>query len=97
MLAYICLGLTDRAIAGRLYLTEKAIQARLKSVYAKFGIPAYWIVTPSVDKPSLTVLELREGSYVEQALVSGDEVYRAERPFAVEICPANLVALRRPG
>jgi DNA-binding NarL/FixJ family response regulator len=39
VLAYICLGLTDRAIARRLYLTEKAIQARLKSVYSKLNIP----------------------------------------------------------
>lgn len=39
VLAYICLGLTDRAISQRLYLTEKAIQARLKSVYSKLGIP----------------------------------------------------------
>lgn len=39
VLAYICLGLTDRAVSKRLYITEKAIQARLKAVYSKFGIP----------------------------------------------------------
>jgi DNA-binding NarL/FixJ family response regulator len=39
VLAYICLGLTDRAIGKRLYLTEKAIQARLKSVYTKLNVP----------------------------------------------------------
>jgi DNA-binding NarL/FixJ family response regulator len=39
VLACICMGLTDRTIAGRLYLTEKAIQARLKSVYGKLAIP----------------------------------------------------------
>ncbi len=39
VLAYISLGLTDRAIARRLYLTEKAIQSRLKSVYQKLGMP----------------------------------------------------------
>jgi DNA-binding NarL/FixJ family response regulator len=39
VLAYICLGLTDRAIGRRLYLTEKSIQARLKSVYTKLNIP----------------------------------------------------------
>lgn len=38
VLAYICLGLTDRAIGRRLYLTEKAIQARLKAVYTKLGM-----------------------------------------------------------
>jgi DNA-binding NarL/FixJ family response regulator len=39
VLAYICLGLTDRAISRRLYLTEKAIQARLRAVYTKLGMP----------------------------------------------------------
>lgn len=39
VLACICMGLTDRTIARKLYLTEKAIQARLKSVYSKLAIP----------------------------------------------------------
>ena len=38
VLAYISLGLTDRAISRRLYLTEKAVQARLKAVYSKLGM-----------------------------------------------------------
>lgn len=38
-LACIALGLTDHTIAKRLYLTEKAVQSRLKSLYAKLGIP----------------------------------------------------------
>jgi DNA-binding NarL/FixJ family response regulator len=38
-LACIALGLTDHSIAKRLFLTEKAIQSRLKSLYAKLGIP----------------------------------------------------------
>lgn len=38
-LACIALGLTDYAIAKRLYLTEKAVQSRLKSLYAKLSIP----------------------------------------------------------
>jgi DNA-binding NarL/FixJ family response regulator len=31
--------MTDHAIAKKLYLTEKAVQSRLKSLYAKLGIP----------------------------------------------------------
>jgi len=38
-LVCIALGMTDHAIARRLYLTEKAVQSRLKSLYAKLGIP----------------------------------------------------------
>lgn len=73
---------------------------RKKDVYAGFGIPAYWIVTPSLDKPSLTVYELRRGryvdKYVERAVVAGEEVYHADQPFPVEICPTKLVACDRP-
>lgn len=69
---------------------------RKKEVYAGFGIPAYWVVSPSLNKPSLTVYELRRRSYVERALVIGDEVYHADQPFAVEICPARLVTRDRP-
>lgn len=35
----IALGMTDSAIARRLYLTDKAVQSRLKSLYSKFNIP----------------------------------------------------------
>ncbi|HEY9785195.1 MAG TPA: response regulator transcription factor [Candidatus Obscuribacterales bacterium] len=38
-LVCIALGMTDHAIAKRLFLTEKAVQSRLKSLYAKLGIP----------------------------------------------------------
>jgi len=39
--ALICisLGLTDHSIANHLYITEKAVQSRLKSLYTKLGIP----------------------------------------------------------
>ncbi|HEY9732043.1 MAG TPA: response regulator transcription factor [Drouetiella sp.] len=38
VLICIALGFTDRATAKRLYITEKAVQARLKCLYTKFGI-----------------------------------------------------------
>jgi Uma2 family endonuclease len=65
---------------------------RKKDVYASFGIASYWIVTPSLDKPRLVAFELGRGSYRQVASVSGDEVFRASRPFAVEFAPAALVA-----
>lgn len=39
VLGCIALGFTDRAIAKRLYITDKAVQARLKCLYTKLGIP----------------------------------------------------------
>ncbi len=38
-LVCISLGMTDHTIAKKLFLTEKAVQSRLKSLYAKLGIP----------------------------------------------------------
>lgn len=53
------------------------------------GVPTYWMVDP--DEPSLTVLRLRDGSYVEEARVAGDEEYRATYPFAVAVVPNRLL------
>jgi DNA-binding NarL/FixJ family response regulator len=39
-LVSIALGLTDSTIASKLYLTEKAVQSRLKSLYSKLAIPS---------------------------------------------------------
>ncbi|MBY0549306.1 MAG: response regulator transcription factor [Candidatus Obscuribacterales bacterium] len=39
VLVYIAVGFTDKGIAKRLYITEKAVQARLKCLYTKLGIP----------------------------------------------------------
>ena len=65
---------------------------RKNDVYAAFGIASYWIVTPSLDKPTVTAFELRRGKFTEVANVTGDQVFRATRPFPVEIVPAELVA-----
>jgi Uma2 family endonuclease len=58
-------------------------------VFEEAGVPAYWLVDP--DAPSLTVLHLEKGLYVQQAVVTGDEVYEAEFPFPVSVVPAKLV------
>ena len=59
-------------------------------VYEAAGVPAYWLVDP--DVPSLTVLHVEEGRYVEHALVTGDEPYEADFPFPVTVVPAQLIA-----
>jgi len=64
---------------------------RKKDIYEGFGIPAYWIVEPSSDRPELTVLELRSGAYEQTAHVIGGEEYRAAVPFPVTIVPSQLV------
>ncbi|MEV6416522.1 hypothetical protein [Kribbella sp. NPDC051718] len=39
----------------------------------------------------LTVLELKDEQYVEQAVVMGDDVFEAELPLAVRVVPGELV------
>jgi Uma2 family endonuclease len=65
---------------------------RKKVAYEQFGVPSFWVVDPRVKKPSLIVFELVDGCYRQAAQVSGDQPYRAERPFPVELIPSTLVA-----
>ncbi len=58
-------------------------------VFEEAGVPAYWLVDP--DVPSLTVLELDAGRYVERATVTGDEPFYATFPFPVTVVPARLL------
>lgn len=51
--------------------------------------PSYWVVDP--DVPSLIASDLRDGTYVQVAKVSGDEEFRAELPFPVSVVPDSLV------
>jgi Uma2 family endonuclease len=57
--------------------------------YEAAGVPAYWLVDP--DGPSLTVLELDAGRYVERATVAGNEAFHATVPFAVTVVPRRLL------
>jgi Uma2 family endonuclease len=64
---------------------------RKKQAYARFGVQSYWIVVPDADLPELLVFELRDGEYTEARHMTGDEPFRAERPFCVEVVPSRLV------
>jgi Uma2 family endonuclease len=67
---------------------------RKKTVYAEFGIPAYWIVVPDPAKPSITAYGLTAGTYAEVGQAAGEQRFVARTPFPVEIVPADLVAGR---
>jgi len=70
--------------------STRAVDSTLKRhVFEQGGVPAYWQVDP-LD-PSLTVLELRDGAYVEVAVVRGEQAHDATVPFAVRVVPAELV------
>ena len=53
------------------------------------GIPFYWVVDPL--EPMFIAWELRDGAYVEVARIHGEETWSATLPYAVTICPADLV------
>lgn len=44
-----------------------------------------------VSPPSLTVLELHGGAYVEVARVEGEQAWTATQPFPVTVVPAELL------
>jgi len=54
------------------------------------GVPSYWLVDP--DTPSVTVLELEDGIYVERAHIVGDEDHAVGAPFAVRLVPSELLS-----
>jgi Uma2 family endonuclease len=66
-----------------------------RAAYERMGAPSYWVLDPV--EPSLRVFELdAQGRYAEVALVHGDEVFQAQRPFPVTIRPSDLVAPPKP-
>ena len=72
--------------------TSRYDQTRKKQVYAEFGIPDYWIITPDADKPDITAYQLNGKHYERVAYARGEEKFTATRPFPVSFTPASLVS-----
>jgi Uma2 family endonuclease len=60
------------------------------AAYERFGVPSYWIFDPRPDRPELTVFELSDSSYLQTAQAVGQDCLRVQRPFPVELTPAEL-------
>lgn len=60
-----------------------------RGIYERAGVPSYWLVDP--DVPAITVLELRDGRYVQVAHAVGDQTIALTAPFPVELNPAQLL------
>lgn len=58
------------------------------AIYERAGVACYWLVDP--DVPSLTVLELRDGRFVQTAHAVGDEWITVAAPYPLELNPAQL-------
>lgn len=64
-------------------------------VYARHRVPSVWVLDP--EAPALTAWELADdGDYRVVADLLGDEVFAAERPFAVRFSALDLVAGMQP-
>ncbi|MGH9188936.1 MAG: Uma2 family endonuclease [Acidimicrobiales bacterium] len=71
-------------------LSTRRVDLSLKrSAFEAAGVQAYWLVDPTA--PTLTVLALTDGRYVEEAMVYGEESYTASFPFAVTVVPQDLL------
>lgn len=64
-----------------------------RQAYDEGGVEGYWVLDPSSEPPSVTVLERpgEGGHLVGVATATAREVARATRPWPVEIIPAQLV------
>jgi Uma2 family endonuclease len=62
------------------------------SAYEEAGVTSYWLVDPDPETPSLQALDLVDGRYVEVGCPSGKHPWQAQRPFAVTVIPADLMA-----
>lgn len=66
-----------------------AIDAILKrATYQRAGVMLYWLVDPG--EPSITVLQLVAGTYLEMCTASGDEVLEVDVPVPMRLNPSSL-------
>lgn len=52
------------------------------------GVPSYWLVDP--DLPAVTVLELRDGVYVEAVAGAGEDLLTVSAPWPMTFTPVSL-------
>ena len=64
-------------------------EGRKRVLYEEHGVASYWHLDSMA--PSITVLELADGRYVEAATARGDQTMEVTTPFPVTLNPAVLV------
>ena len=70
--------------------STRRIDLHLKRArYEAAGCPSYWVVDPA--EPSVTVWELREGSYVETGRAVAGERITVTLPFVLDLRPSDLL------
>lgn len=69
--------------------TRRIDQLLKRDRFAAAGVPSYWLIDP--EGPSVTVLELAEGSYREAQVAHGEERVRVTAPFPLSFRPVDLL------
>ena len=64
-------------------------EGRKRDIYQNAGVTSYWLMDPVV--PSISVLQLTEGSYREVTFAVGDQTIEVELPVKIELNPAVLL------
>lgn len=62
-----------------------------RAAYERHGVASYWLVDPDRQAPTVTVLELTDGHYVERGTATGAERLAVEAPFPFVLEPADLL------
>ena len=92
--------ITDRMVEGPPDIVIEILSSdrsrdlvRKRQVYAEAGIPEYWIFDPRAD--TATLLELRDGQYVERAVLTDADVLTSPLLLGLTIPLADVFRHRR--
>ena len=92
---------TDRTVEGPPDIAIEILSSdrnrdlvRKRQMYAEAGIPEYWIFDPRAD--TATLLELRDGQYVERAVLTPDDTLTTPLLPGLTIPLADVFRHRRP-
>jgi hypothetical protein len=61
-----------------------------KDLWARIGVPSYWVVHLRGEEPELCVFELVDGRYAEQARLGWGESLWVTEPFKIELSPDRM-------
>lgn len=87
-------GFVEGAPLLAVEVTSAASRARdlgvKRELYARYGVPCYWVVDLEEDGPRMHIYTLRGGRYLAEAAVGMGESVRLTEPFKIEIRPDQL-------
>lgn len=61
-----------------------------KDLYARHGVPCYWVVDLGDEDVRMYVFALKDGAYVEEKVIGKGEWAELTEPFKIEIRPDEL-------